>query len=170
MLARGNKVGFGKYRDLTIEDLIAQDPGYVRWALRDCRGFAISAELRAEIDAILPSPSPKSVPEQSGGAAGTETSPEIEAGVAKILADLEGKPYEWLLIILLHDLGFDSQIHSSREELIQDMASAIATGQIPVGLYHQGRELSQEEETTLIAQAKRTLRGSSRFKAEGGIF
>lgn len=166
---RGDKVVFGMYRGGTIEEVIHRDPGYVRWALRDYQGFALTPDLHAELDEVSPEPKVEAMEPVVAVDEGEEDS-QAAAEVAEILDGLKDSQPEWLLITAQHDLPCEDTKHESRDALLGDLANALATRSAVIGIFHRGEEVSQVEHSQLVSEAKEQLGPISRFKADGGFF
>lgn len=44
---------FGKYKGETVEDIIADNPKYLAWAMDNVNGFELNAEAQRELDAAV---------------------------------------------------------------------------------------------------------------------
>lgn len=47
------KIEFGQHEGLTIEELLDKEPGYFTWALKNIKGFSLSAEIKKVLEEKL---------------------------------------------------------------------------------------------------------------------
>lgn len=52
VLTKGNKIGFGKHKGKTIEELIAQEANYISWAIQNIDSFIVDPLLLNSDDKI----------------------------------------------------------------------------------------------------------------------
>lgn len=44
-----SELRFGKHEGETVEAVLATDPGWIRWAIENIRGFAVDADVEEEL-------------------------------------------------------------------------------------------------------------------------
>jgi hypothetical protein len=97
------------------------------------------------------------------------TNAELEAQIAEIIKQHEGKPLEWLLVTQQHDFPCEGAPHDAREVFIQDLANALTCHCAPIAILHQGKRLTVAEVEVLEKEALELLGPISRAKAEGRL-
>lgn len=91
----------------------------------------------------------------------------MEAQVGELLRKLRDVSHDWLLITQQLIFPCEAHIHGSRESLIGDMADALTCRCLIAAVYHQGRQLSEDEIAPLRAEALDSLGPISRARADG---
>jgi len=91
----------------------------------------------------------------------------LEAEVAKIIQQLDGENYEWLLIAQQHDFPCEVMRFDCREDLVREMANALTCHYHTMAIFHQGKRLASEAFTALENEGLELLGPISRARAEG---
>lgn len=52
ILGMRDELPFGKHRGSAVEDVLERDPGWLRWALENVRGFIVTDEVEDELRSL----------------------------------------------------------------------------------------------------------------------